>query len=276
MSLYQVEKTEGLGLVEVDESKVISIREKVTDSPSRLANAGLYLFTPEIFGAVSKTPLSPRGEYELTSSLQSLIDGGGVVRYRKLGFWLEASYPWDLLTANELMLAAMEPDNSGEVEEFAVLRGPVSLGSGTVVKSGSYIEGPVIIGRNCRIGPNCYIRASTSIGDNCHIGASVEVKNSIIMNDTKVPHHNYVGDSVIGERCNLGSGTKVANLKMDNKEVVVGRIATGRRKLGVIMGDDVSTGINSSINVGTIIGNRVRIGPGALAHGVIAPNSKIF
>ncbi len=276
MSLFEVENTDDLGFVEVEKDRVVRIHEKVGSPPSNLANAGLYLFTPDIFAAVARTPTSPRGEYEITGSLQLLIDGGHSVLYEKIGYWLDTSYPWDLLPANESLLARMEPENLGEVEENVVLKGAVSIGKGTVVKSGSYIVGPVIIGQDCDIGPNCYIRPHTAIGDGCHIGAAVEVKNSIIMKGTKVPHHNYVGDSVIGERCNLGAGTKVANLRLDDKEVTVAGRATRRRKLGVIMGDEVGTGINASINIGTIIGNNTQIGPGALAHGVISPNSKIY
>ncbi|MFC2070823.1 bifunctional sugar-1-phosphate nucleotidylyltransferase/acetyltransferase [Chloroflexota bacterium] len=276
MSLFDVENTEGLGLVEVEKERVIRIHEKVGSPPSNLANAGLYLFTPEIFAAVAKTPTSQRGEYEITDSLQLLVDAKHRVLYKKVSYWLDTSYPWDLLSSNEYLLAKMEPENIGKVEDNVTLKGVVSIGKGTVVKSGSYIVGPVIIGQDCDMGPNCYIRPGTAIGDRCHIGAAVEVKNSIIMNDTKIPHHNYVGDSVIGERCNLGAGTKVANLRLDDKEVTVAGRATGRRKLGVIMGDDVGTGINACINIGTIIGNNVQIGPGALAHGVISPNSKIY
>ncbi len=276
MSLFEVEDTEGLGLVEVGKDRVIRIHEKVGSPPSNLANAGLYLFTPDIFSAIAKTPVSRRGEYEITDSIQLLIDSGQNVLYQNVGYWLDTSYPWDLLSANELLLARIEPENLGVVEENVTIKGTVSIGKGTVVKSGSYIEGPVKIGQNCDIGPNCYIRPSTSIGDGCHIGAAVEIKNSIIMNGAKTPHHNYVGDSIIGERCNLGAGTKVANLRLDKKEVVVDGRATGRRKLGVIMGDDVETGINSCINIGTIIGNNAMIGPGALAHGIVAPNSKKF
>ena len=276
MSLFEVEDTEGLGLVEVGKDRVIRIYEKVGKPPSKLANAGLYHFTPEIFTAVARTPKSQRGEYEITDSLQLLIDENCRIAYNKIGFWLDTSYPWDMLSANEYLLSRMEPENLGEVEDRVTLKGEVSIGKGTVVKSGSYIVGPVIIGQNCDIGPNCYIRPSTAIGDNCHIGAAVEVKNSVIMNGTKIPHHNYVGDSVIGERCNLGAGTKIANLRLDDKEVTVAGVSTGRRKLGAIIGDDVGTGINACINIGTIIGNNVQIGPGALAHGVISPNSKIF
>ena len=157
-----------------------------------------------------------------------------------------------------------------------VIRGTVSIGSETVVRSGSYIVGPVVIGDNCDIGPNCYIRPYTAIGNNCHIGSAVEVKNSIIMNGSKIPHHNYVGDSVIGERCNLGAGTKIANLRLDKNEIWIAGKNTGRRKLGAIIGDNVDTGINSNINVGCMIGNNSQIGPGAIASGIISPDSIIL
>jgi bifunctional UDP-N-acetylglucosamine pyrophosphorylase/glucosamine-1-phosphate N-acetyltransferase len=96
------------------------------------------------------------------------------------------------------------------------------------------------------------------------------------MSGTKVPHLNYVGDSILGENCNLGAGTKIANLKLDKKNVSIDDIDTKRRKLGAIIGDGVETGINASINVGTLIGNNTVIGPGALAHGIISPGSKVF
>jgi len=134
----------------------------------------------------------------------------------------------------------------------------------------------VIIGQNCDIGPNCYIRPSTAIGDSCHIGNAVEVKNSIIMKGTKFPHYNYVGDSVIGEDCNFGAGTKIANLRLDKQEIWVADINTGRRKLGAIIGDGVETGINACINIGSMIGSNTLIGPGAVASGVILPDSRVF
>jgi NDP-sugar pyrophosphorylase family protein len=145
-----------------------------------------------------------------------------------------------------------------------------------VVRSGAYIVGPVIIGDGCEIGPNCFIRPSTTIGNNCHVGAASEVKNSLIMNGTRIPHLNYVGDSVIGEGCNLGAGTKIANLRLDKQNISVGGIDTRRRKLGAIIGDNVETGINASINVGSVIGSNTFIGPGAVASGTILPGSKIL
>ncbi len=276
LSLIEVSDARNLGVVEVGKGKVVHIYEKMRQPPSRLANAGLYLFAPEIFKAIAMTPKSPRGEYEITDSLQLLIDGGQNIYYQEISHWLDLSYPWDLLSANETLMSSIKAQNDGEIEENVTIKGAVCIGRNTVVRAGTYIAGPVIIGQDCSIGPNCYIRPSTAIGNGCHIGAAVEVKNSIIMRGSKIPHLNYVGDSVIGEDCNFGAGTKVANLRLDEREIQVADIDTGYRKLGAMIGDKVKTGINASINVGTMIGNNTFIGPGAVASGIISPNSEIF
>ena len=276
LSVFEVEDTRDLGVVEVKGDRVVHIYEKTESPPSHMANAGLYLFTPDIFDAVSPISKSPRGEYEITDALQLMIEGGHHISYQKISYWVDLSYPWDLLRANESLLAGIEAQNQGEIEKNAVVKGMISVGKNTVVRSGSYIVGPVIIGQDCDIGPNCYIRPSTAIGDGCHIGSAVEVKNSIIMKGSKIPHHNYVGDSVIGEGCNLGAGTKIANLRLDNKDITAAGMDTRMRKLGAIIGDGVETGINASINVGSTIGNNTHIGPGATVNGVILPDSRIF
>lgn len=275
MSGVELDDVSGLGVVEVKDGYVTQIHEKSATPPTHLANAGLYLFTPEIFEAIDKTKKSPRGEYELTDSIQLLINSGTRVAYHNIGRWLDLSYPWHLLNANEKMLPLMQAQVSGEIEPNVVMKGAVSVGKGSLIRSGAYIVGPVMIGENCDIGPNCFIRPCTVIGNNCHIGAGVEIKNSIIMSSSKIPHLSYVGDSVIGEYCNLGAGTKIANLKLNKEQISINGVNTGRRKLGAIIGDHVETGINATINVGSMIGNNTFIGPGALAHGIIKPEARI-
>jgi UDP-N-acetylglucosamine diphosphorylase/glucosamine-1-phosphate N-acetyltransferase len=275
MSVMEVADPRGLGIVELAGEKVVNIWEKALKPPTLMANTGVYLFTPAVFKAIEQTEKSPRGEYEITDSLKILMKSKAGLRYLELKTWVDLSYPWDLLRANEAMMPALVGENLGEIEPNVTIKGPVAIGCNTVVKSGSYIEGPVIIGEDCRIGPNCYIRPCTTIGNNCHIGAAVELKNSIIMNRTDVPHLNYVGDSVIGEGCNFGAGTKIANLRLDKKNILVNGIDTRRRKLGAIIGDNVQTGINSAINVGSVIGSNTFIGPGAVVKGVISPDSRI-
>jgi len=276
ISVCHRDECSGLGVVEVDGKRVTAIHEKCAQPPSNLANAGLYRFTPEIMKFIEGTGKSPRGEYEITDTLLGLIGTGEALNHHQIEYWLDVSYPWDLLNANETMLQGLEPISEGTVEDGAVIKGPVSLGHGSVVRAGSYITGPVIIGKDCLIGPGCRIRPASTIGDGCNIGAFVEVKNSIIMRGTRIPHLNYIGDSVIGEDCNFGAGTNVANLRLDKGNVKVNGVDTGRRKLGAIIGDNVETGINASINVGTLIGSGCHIGPGAVVNGVLLPDTRWY
>lgn len=276
MSLFPLDNVSHLGVVEVENNKVKNIFEKVKNPPTNLVNAGMYLLTKDIFSAIENTPPSSRGEFELTDSLQYLINNGISISPLILEYWYDMSYPWQLLDVNEKVIEESDFENAGTIEPGVTVKGKLSVGKNTTIKSGTYIEGPVVIGNNCTIGPNCFIRGNTSIGHQCHVGASVEIKNSIIMDHTNIPHLSYVGDSIIGEGCNLGAGTKIANLRLDKENIEIKGIDTGKRKLGVIMGDNVQTGINVSINIGTMIGNESRIGPGLFISGVVPPFSSLL
>jgi bifunctional UDP-N-acetylglucosamine pyrophosphorylase/glucosamine-1-phosphate N-acetyltransferase len=254
----EVENPSDFGVLETENNRVVRIIEKPKNPPTNLANAGIYLFRESIFDFIDRTRASVRNEFEITDSIQMLIDSGASVGYSPLeGSWIDIGYPWDLLKANEYLLKGLKSSCTGAVEPNATIKGDVIIGKGTLIRNGSYIEGPVIIGENCDIGPNCFIRPFTAIGNHVRVGNAVEIKNTIIMEDTHVGHLSYVGDSIIGHRCNFGAGTKVANLRHDGKNIKVmikSRILdSGRRKLGVIMGDDVHTGINTSINIGVMM-----------------------
>ncbi|MFP4170343.1 MAG: bifunctional sugar-1-phosphate nucleotidylyltransferase/acetyltransferase [Methanomassiliicoccales archaeon] len=278
MGAVNVEYPRRFGVLDLEGERLSRIVEKPSDPPSHLVNAGVMLLTPEVFDAIDRTPRSVRGEYEITDTLNSIAPG--VLVHRLTGDWMDVAHPWELLEANRMLMSRLSSSVTGEVEEGAHLHGQVLVEEGARVRSGSYIEGPVHIASGCDIGPNAYLRPNTCLGRRVRVGAASEVKNSIVLCDTRIPHHNYVGDSVLGERCNLGSGTKVANLRFDGLTVQVmesGRpMDTGRRKLGAIMGDDVSTGINSMIDVGTVVFENSIIGPGARASGTISPGSMIL
>jgi len=272
----RVKEPSNYGILDVIDDAVVRIAEKPDEPVSDLANLGIYAFEPDIFECIAQTRKSERGEYEITDAIQLLIDQGYCVGYMKVAEeWIDIGRPWDLLNANELLLQTLESANEGVVEPLATLKGVVRIGHGSVIRNGAYVTGPVIIGEGCEIGPNCFLRAGACIGNRVKIGSAVEVKNSIIMDESKIGHLSYVGDSIVGMRCNFGAGTTVANLRFDEKHIKLGGADTGRRKLGVIMGDDVRTGINSMINVGTSIGPGSTLGVGALAAGVYPPGSRI-
>jgi bifunctional UDP-N-acetylglucosamine pyrophosphorylase/glucosamine-1-phosphate N-acetyltransferase len=276
ISLFQVDNPHGLGIVEVAGDLVVRIHEKTSNPPGTLANAGAYLLTDAIFPALERITRSPRGEYELTDAIQLQVDDGKEVSFVRLDSWNNISYPWDLLSANEVMMLEAQSGNSGKIESGAWITQPVDIGTDTIIRSGSYITGPVVIGRNCDIGPNCYIRPYTAIGSYCHIGASVEIKNSIIMDSSRIPHLSYIGDSIIGPECNLGAGTTVANLRLDKRNISCSSTDTSRRKFGAVLGAGVETGINVSISPGTIIGNNSRIWPDTLVGGEIPPFTTVL
>jgi bifunctional UDP-N-acetylglucosamine pyrophosphorylase/glucosamine-1-phosphate N-acetyltransferase len=116
------------------------------------------------------------------------------------------------------------------------------------------------------VGPNAYVRGATLVGEDAKVGHSVEVKNSVFLEGATVGHLGYVGDSVLGRNVNFGAGTTVANLRHDDEDVrftVKGeRVSTGRRKFGVVAGDDAKTGIDVALNVGTKLSSGVGIPPG--------------
>jgi len=281
MGTKEVDNPWEYGVVELQKDNVVKIHEKIKEPPTNLINTGIYCFDQTIFKAINKTQKSKRFEFEITDSLEWLIKNNGPLKSQHIEECIDVSRPWELLSANAFLLDKIAKSKiNGEVESRATVHGNVIVGKNTKILNGTYIEGPVVIGENCKIGPNAYIRPNTSIGNNCHIGAATEIKNSVIMDNSNMPHHNYIGDSVIGQNCNLGSGTKIANLRLDKKNITVSfqgeKINTGMRKLGAIIGDNVQTGINATINAGTIIGNNVFIGPGAIVQGEIADNGKVL
>ena len=297
LEIYQKSSCEGLiSLIEVNnpqEYGIISLNkeayvEKISEKPSvdlnlgNLANAGIFIFNPLIFKAIELTELSIRNEYEFTDSMQILINQlkGKIKGYIiKNLFWSDIGLPWHLLDANEFILKSLKSSLEGKLEENVNMSGNVFIGKDTLVKSGSYIQGPCYIGENSLIGPNAYIRPYTYIGNNCHIGMS-EVKNSLIFSNTSIPHFNYIGDSIICENVNLGAGTKISNLRFDNKNISMiikdKSINSGRRKLGAIIGPNTQTGINSSIMCGKKIGRDSIIGAHTLVNEDIPSNTLYY
>jgi bifunctional UDP-N-acetylglucosamine pyrophosphorylase/glucosamine-1-phosphate N-acetyltransferase len=171
----------------------------------------------------------------------------------------------------------MEHKVLGTVEQGAYLIGPVTVAESARIRSGAYIEGPVFIDEEADVGPNCYIRSGTSIGKKTRVGNGCEIKNSILMDGTHAGHLSYVGDSILGEKCNLGAGTIMANLRFDDgqiKMMVKDKIVdTGRRKLGAILGDGVKTGIKSLFMPGVKVGANSWVGANFMVERDIPANS---
>lgn len=242
------------------------ISEKPDDPQNDLVNAGAYVFPEEARDMLDVSP-SERGERELTDVLDRVISEFTVSPVT-LDRWMDVGRPWELLEANEWKLGTFDRRVDGEVSEDATIQGTVVVEEGATVRDGSVIEGPAYVSKGASVGPNAYIRGSTFIGPDVHIGHAVEIKNSVVLENTNVGHLSYVGDSVVGRNANFGAGTNVANLRHDDEDVeltVKGeRVSTGRKKFGVVVGDDVKTGINTGLNPGVKLSEGTRTKPGEI------------
>ncbi len=266
----KVSNPSDFGVISFDGNRLKEIIEKPQNPPSNLVNAGIYKLSDDIFSYIEKTPLSSRGEYELTDSINAMAKERKVTVVTYEGYWNDVGKPWQIIDVNKRALDVSHQRINGEVDSNVKIRGKVIIEEGAVVLHGTYIEGPAYIGTGSIVGPNSYVRPYTVLVRENRIGASVEVKESVIMEGTKIPHLSYVGDSVIGENVNFGAGTLVANLRFDEKEVKVNvkgkRISSGRKKLGAIVGGYVKTGINVSILPGVKIGAYALIYPGTVVN----------
>lgn len=184
-------------------------------------------------------------------------------------------YPWEMLPKiKNLALSLIE---SG-MEDFTEIKPGVLVGKDVKIADTATIDAPAIIGHGTEIRPGAYIRGSVITGSNCVLGNSSEFKNCIILDKAQIPHYNYVGDSVLGNRAHMGAGSICSNLKSDGKAVVIHgeeEIETGLRKIGGILADGADIGCGCVINPGTVIGRNTSAYPLTPLRGVYPSNSII-
>ncbi len=135
--------------------------------------------------------------------------------------------------------------------------GPVYIGKHAEIMEGSVIRGPFVLGDHSVLKMNSRIYGATTLGPNCMGGG--EIKNTVMMGNSNKAHDGYLGDSVVGEWCNLGAGSTNSNIKNTASSVKVWNMDAQKymdagQKCGVIMGDYSRVAINSAINTGAVIG----------------------
>ncbi len=186
--------------------------------------------------------------------------------------------PWDLLGAPldqvlhdlpvESLLSPILPGVHLSGEHIVV-------GKGVRIAPGVTLQGPLFIGEDSDIRAGAFLREGVWIGRGCIVGANTEVKRGILFPGARAPHLNYVGDSILGAKVNLGAGTILSNFRHDGGGIGIptpqGRLHTGRRKLGAILGDGVNTGCNCVLHPGTIVGQGTSLYPGVHLRSGIVP-----
>ncbi len=216
--------------------------------------SGAYILPESIF----KTLESTKGSME--KALKKLVEGEGLMASMWEDEWLDIVYPWEILTANKILMDSWENSSiakSAVLESNVTISGTVMIEDDVVIKAGAILEGPCTIGKGSYIGNNSLIRSYTSLGQNCSVGYGVELKNCVVLDNTHIGRLSFIGDSVLGENVDVGAGVMTVNRAIDWKPIGVKsdnkKIDTGKTKLGAFVGDNVVIGAGNTIQPGTVI-----------------------
>jgi len=184
-----------------------------------------------------------------------------------------SEFPWEMLPKiKEYIYKLIE----NGIEGYTLISEGVLVGENTKIYPTATIEAPAIIGSGTEIRPGAFIRGNVITGENCVIGNSCELKNCVLLDGVQVPHYNYVGDSILGNKAHMGAGSICSNLKSDKKTVVIHgdeEYITGIRKIGGILADGADIGCGCVLNPGTVIGKNTSVYPLTSVRGVVEENS---
>jgi UDP-N-acetylglucosamine diphosphorylase / glucose-1-phosphate thymidylyltransferase / UDP-N-acetylgalactosamine diphosphorylase / glucosamine-1-phosphate N-acetyltransferase / galactosamine-1-phosphate N-acetyltransferase len=236
--------------------------------PSKMINLVLHFHRDgaRLVEAIKSVKSKRDDWYEV--ALDEMIKGGARIKAVPYnGFWQPIKYPWHIFAMMNRFFGELKGIKKGkhvEIAKSATIKGNVVLEDGVKVMENAVISGPAYIGKNTIIATNALVRES-EIGENCVIGFGSEVARSHVGSDVWT-HTNYIGDSIIGNNCSFGSGTVTGNLRLDEGNIPVNiegeKIDSGSSKLGLITGDNVRCGINTSFMPGIKIGNNSFVGAG--------------
>lgn len=254
------------GVVAVARGKVKSVVEKPRQAETNIVNTGIYLFSKDIFEALEE-------EINITDALNCMIEQGKTIHALETeATWLDVVYPWDLLALNDAVLGRIQPGLNGQLEPGVTLRGRVSIGKGTVLRSNTYVVGPVVIGEGCDIGPNVCILPSTSISDNVVISAFTEVKGSVIGDDVHIGPGSTVHDSVIDKGCVIRARFTACS---GQNEVVVNE-EHHTVNVGAMVGEGCKIDDCVVAQPGVIVGNYCQVQPMKLISGRLPDKSLVY
>ena len=254
------------GVLTIEEGMVKNIAEKPEQPESNIINTGIYAFTTKAFSFMEP-------ELNIPDALNDMLAQGYPINAQETDdTWLDVVYPWDILSLNDAILRQIPADIGGTIETGVSLKGLVSVGKDTVIRSNSYIVGPVVIGEGCDIGPNVCILPATSIADNVVVSPFTEIRNSVIGDDVNIGPGSIIQDSVIDKGCVIGGHFTAcsgeAEVKVDDEHHQV--------NIGAMLGEGCSLGNSVVAQPGVIIGNYSRIKALKLVSGRLPDRSLVF
>lgn len=239
--------------------------------PSDLVNIVVHYFkNPKKLIKCLKTAKSEKDDLYEVGFDKMIREGARMLAIEYDGYWQPIKYPWHVMEVFKYLFnlglgsetQIIAP--TALVSDKAFISGPVIIDENSIVMAGATIKGPCYIGRNSIIATNALVRES-NIGSACVIGFSTEVARSYL-GDNVWTHSNYIGDSVIGNDVGFGAGTVTGNLRLDEGIISVSygalKVSTGSNKFGLVTGDHIRVGVNTSFMPGVKLGGSSFVGAG--------------
>jgi UDP-N-acetylglucosamine diphosphorylase/glucosamine-1-phosphate N-acetyltransferase len=255
--------------------------DSLTEAISKLRSGEALINKGEIIAVKTSD------QFESRTAFTDAINKFRIVEYR--GDYLSILRPWHLFQFNDAVLrddfrlltahkksAQLSATNTiigdnifigegalAEASVFNTTTGPVYIDRNAEIMEGCLLRGPVALCEHSTLKMGAKIYGATTIGP--HSKAGGEINNGIITGYSNKAHDGFLGNSVIGEWCNLGADTNTSNLKNNYTEVKVWDyvthkfISTGLQFCGLIMGDHSKCGINTMFNTGTVVGVNANI-----------------
>jgi glucose-1-phosphate thymidylyltransferase len=220
LTLSKVPDPERFGVPEFNsEGKLVDVIEKPVYPSSNFAVTGIYIYNQNFFKAFDHIEKSDRGEYEISSIHSYFLKNDYTVGHQEItGWWKDTGKPYDLISANQLLLDLIPDDQFTHslVETVgAKIEGKVQLGTGTILRNSVTIRGPVIIGERCSL-ENCTIGPYVTIGDDSTI-KRIDIKESLVFGKCKIDVPIKISQSIIGDQAQL-----VKNDEVDYHRLILG------------------------------------------------------
>lgn len=258
-----ISEPKGYGRIVRKDSKIEEIIEEKELNQAQQnileVNAGMYCFDIiKLVEIIGNLQASSMGLYYLTDVIKMLTTkdekvGGLLVEDNTEILSLNTKVQLEMLNRIlRIRINTMHMNNGVTIEDMntTYIYDDVIIGMDTVIHPNTTIKSGVVIGEDCNIGPNAYIREGCKLADKVKVGSFVEIKKAIIGKGSKVPHLSYMGDSEIGEKCNIGCGTITCNYD-------------GKNKHKTKIGDNCFIGSNVNLVAPVTLGDHVLVAAGS-------------
>ena len=199
--------------------------------------------------------------------------------------WAEFTWPWDILSANKIVMdrelrgKGSYIAESADVHPTVVIEGSVYVDEGAIIRPNVTLRGPLYIGKRVYIGNNSLVRDYCSLCDDVRIGYAVEMRNSMIFERVNVGRMTYLADSIVGADTCIEAGAQLWNWRPGTQPLFLEqedeRVQIPLRKFGAMIGDNVVIGVNASLYPATRIGANSVISAGCIIDQDIPPGSEV-